>query len=837
MNHGRAVVHACTILGAVAVMVVFTTSTALAQGPGLPRTYQVERIDSPIPVAGAAFGRGMAGAGDLDGDGIDDLLFPQQAGSPNGDGMVFVISGRTGALISRIDAPDPGGAGSRAGFGSFWTSKVGSRAISMSDLGSCAGGTAGALCPQNPIGPADGVPEILVGARGVDANGRDSGRVYVYDGATRALLKRIDMPPSDAAVPNALLRGSGFGRTALNPAGMTACEGNFGVGPCPAVPRAVAIGDLDGGGRPDLVIGAPQLTENSTTAQPGSHCARTGATVCEQAGRAYIYSGEDIVASNPSVILDGTAPGQTISTIRNPDAQGDATSGVPADNEQLANTVSAVGDVGACTAAGIQPGEKCSRVDSTTTPDGIPDILIPAPGNDLPLHDPDPGFANTGSAYMIDGATGAVLYTYVHPERQLGATFGSQLSSHEPAVGDLGSTTAPDVYLPSPFQNTPAGTAVGRGYVMNGNFKAGSGFVLLSRLDDPTPAPSGNFGGGSAGVGDLVPGVSTPRNEMLIGVEGFTRSERNDVHVFNPATERVLQTIADPDSQSGSAFGGAIVPLGDINGDGFLDLAAAAENFTGSAGAGQGRVYVFRSDNSPLPSPAPAPGAVPAPAPAPAPALAPAPAPATPSDAARKFTAKLSLARATINRRDRVLDVLAPITRLASGRANVELHAAGRRFRFTAAVNSRDGRIRFRQPIPKAQADLGTGIVTIAYPGDADTRPQTVRLRAASQQAMLRLERPTISNGRLRASGTVNELARGVVRVQIEYVVGGDTSTVQFKAPIVKGRWSLNERLSQTVRTAIAQRTGTVHSYTLFTGYYERRIRGEMRSFQVLGPR
>jgi len=56
------------------------------------------------------------------------------------------------------------------------------------------------------------------------------------------------------------------------------------------------------------------------------------------------------------------------------------------------------------------------------------------------------------------------------------------------------------------------------------------------------------------------------------------------VHVLNPATEQALQTITDPDAQVGSAFGGAIVPLGDISGDGFLDFAAAAENFTGLTG-------------------------------------------------------------------------------------------------------------------------------------------------------------------------------------------------------------------------------------------------------------
>lgn len=589
-------------------MVCFVAAEATAVAL-LPRTYQVTRIDSPLPAISGVFGRAMASAGDVNADGIDDLLMAQQAGSPNGDGMVFVISGASGGLIARIDAPDAGGAG-RSGFGSFATSKVGSRAITMSDLGSCAGGVTGALCPQNPIGAPDDVPEIVAGARGVDANGVDSGRVYIYDGKTRALLKRIDMPPADAAIPNALLRGSGFGRVALNPSGLTACEGNFGVGTCPVVPRAVAIGDLDGGGRPDLVIGAPQLTESPATAMPGSQCAgRPPATVCEQAGRAYVYRGEDISATNPATILDGTAPGQSIRTIRNPDAQGDQTTGVNADNEQLANTLTTVGDLGRCNAPGILPGERCPRLVALATPDGVPDIVIPSPGTDLPLDAPDAGYANAGVAYLIDGATGAVLYTYLNPERSSGATFGSQLGSHEPAVGDLGNTGLPDIYLPAPIAHTPTTLYAGRGFVMNGNFKVGSGGVLLSRLDDPTPAKGGTFGGASAGVGDLVGGAAAPANELLVGVEGFTSSPNNDVHFFNGATERVLQTIADPDAQTGSAFGGSVVPLGDINGDDLLDVAVAAENYNGPV-TGQGRAYVLRSDDSPGPPPPPPPPAV-----------------------------------------------------------------------------------------------------------------------------------------------------------------------------------------------------------------------------------
>ncbi len=234
----------------------------------------------------------------------------------------------------------------------------------------------------------------------------------------------------------------------------------------------------------------------------------------------------------------------------------------------------------------------------------------------------------------------------------------------------------------------------------------------------------------------------------------------------------------------------------------------------------------------PPPPPPPPPPVTPPPPPPPATTGNPG-APA----AALRFTAKLSMARARLLREDRQLDVFAPITSRASGTVDVELHAAGRRHRFTAPVNSADGRIRFRQAIPAEQAELGTGIVTITYKGDADTRPQKVRLRAAAQRADLRLSRPTISAGRLRAAGTVNRDARGVVRVQIEYVVAGKTTTLQFLAPIRDGRWSLNRALSKSVRDAIARRTGSVHSYTLFTGYLRERIRGEMRSYQVLGDR
>jgi hypothetical protein len=199
--------------------------------------------------------------------------------------------------------------------------------------------------------------------------------------------------------------------------------------------------------------------------------------------------------------------------------------------------------------------------------------------------------------------------------------------------------------------------------------------------------------------------------------------------------------------------------------------------------------------------------------------------------------AKLSISRARIVQRQRTFELLAPITRRASGAATVTLHAAGRHTRFTAAVDSARGRIAIRRRVSRQQARAGTGVVTIDYRGDADTQPSTVRLRAASGQARLRAQRPRIANGRLRARGTIARRARGVVRIQLVYTAGGERFVRELTAPIRSGHWKLDSVLSPATLAHVNRRDGTLHAYTLFTGYLPARIGGEMRSAQVLGAR
>ena len=196
---------------------------------------------------------------------------------------------------------------------------------------------------------------------------------------------------------------------------------------------------------------------------------------------------------------------------------------------------------------------------------------------------------------------------------------------------------------------------------------------------------------------------------------------------------------------------------------------------------------------------------------------------------------KLEILRSSISPDARALDVLAPITARASGTVQVELHAAGRRHRFTAPVESARRRVRFRSALPTDQARLATGILTITYPGDADTRPQELRLRAANGRAALAAQRPRLVDGRLRASGTISSRATGLVRVAISYVHRGQSHTLERHTPIQGGRWSLDAAVPADDQLRIGLRTGTVHSTTAYTGDFARRIRGEAHSFQVLG--
>jgi len=154
---------------------------------------QIRRFDGKAPRD--FFGRAVAGAGDVNGDGLADLIVGAPGTKVHGfadSGSALVFSGATGARIFRFD-----GSEEFAGLG-----------FSVAGAGDVDG---------------DGHDDLLVGARGASPQGlKNAGSVFIFSGATGAQLFRMN------------------GLEAMDTLGSAVAE----------------AGDVDGDGRPDLIAGA-----------------------------------------------------------------------------------------------------------------------------------------------------------------------------------------------------------------------------------------------------------------------------------------------------------------------------------------------------------------------------------------------------------------------------------------------------------------------------------------------------------------------------------------------------------------------------------------------------
>lgn len=223
---------------------------------------------APSTAAGSA----VAGAGDLDGDGLADVLVaafygnrvcaaygPIAAGDRAlADGAclegeaVYDFAGYAAAAAPiggpgfAVTAIGEDSAGIEAGKVYFWrgappagTTPLGAAPVAW--VGEAAGDYAGTSVAYGGDLDGDGVPELLVGASGADAGGNGAGRVYV-----------VDVPEADGVYSLADAATTFTGSSSSAPAALFhgAATGGDAIGESVA-----GAGDLDGDGFDDLVLG------------------------------------------------------------------------------------------------------------------------------------------------------------------------------------------------------------------------------------------------------------------------------------------------------------------------------------------------------------------------------------------------------------------------------------------------------------------------------------------------------------------------------------------------------------------------------------------------------
>lgn len=420
-------------------------------------------------------GWSVGAAGDVDGDGLDDLLIgAYNAGDASvRTGMAFIVAAGSLSATGTLDLAD-----------ADWRF-----------LGEAASDHAGRHVAGGGDIDADGYADILVGAPNLDVTASNEGGVYVFLGADLGTTPDVQLYDAHAV--------------------LTGESGGDRVGDA-----AVSAGDVDGDGLGDVLVGAA-----------GNDDAGSGA------GRAYLVLGDTLTGDLDLADADaswtgeaaGDAAGASVAGLGDADGDGlddvlvgawggDTTAAnagqayvllggaLPADGAALSSAATTllgegVDDFAAYAAAG--PGD----VDG----DGLGDILLGAYGD-------APAGSRSGRSYLVYASTISGLSTLDlgSADHRFSGEAGSDLSGIRVAgAGDVDRDGLADLMVSAPA-NDAAGSNNGKVYlVLAGNLPTTRNIGLASADFAFTGEAIGDQAGyGIAGVGDVD---GDGFGDMLIG--------------------------------------------------------------------------------------------------------------------------------------------------------------------------------------------------------------------------------------------------------------------------------------------------------------------------------
>ena len=485
--------------------------------------------------ASSYFGWSVAAAGDVNGDGYGDLLVtaPYYDNGASDEGRAFLYLGSASGLASSA----------------AWTAEANQATALFGTQAASAGDVNG-----------DGYSDVVVGAYQYDGGSTDEGRAYVYLGSASGLAAAAAWT-AESNQTNAF-----FG---------------YSVG---------SAGDVNGDGYSDLVVGAYYYDDETA-----------------DEGRAYVYLGSASGLAS-SAAWTGESDQATshygFAVASAGDINGDGYSDVAVGARYYDTTAtSAAGQVFVYLGSASGPSTTASStLDSgqnmawfgysagsagDVNGDGFGDLIVGSAYYDNGSSDEGKAFVYLGSASGL-----ATDSSWTAESDQASALFGASVAS----AGDVNGDGYGDVVVGAPYYDDGE-TNEGTAFVYLG---AASGLATIAAWTAASDQTGAYFGSAVASAGDVN---GDGYGDVAVGAELYDNGSADEgrVYVYLGSSTGLTTTAAwtEESDQAGAEFGHSVSAAGDVNGDGYGDIIVGAYLYDNGS-TDEGMAFLFLGSASGL---------------------------------------------------------------------------------------------------------------------------------------------------------------------------------------------------------------------------------------------